>query len=448
MAKTQTTCPRCKTPIVVDLQQVFDLNVDPQAKQTLLSGSVNIAHCPACGYSGAIATPVVYHDQNKELLLTYFPPELGMAVNEQEKLLGPLINQVVNGLPNEKKKAYLLQPKTMLTFQTLIETVLQADGITKEMLDEQQKKISLLQRLLAATPESRLQIIEQEKTLIDQAFFSLLSRLLEISMAQGDQSSAKALNDLQKVLMEKTEVGRKIKVQADEVESVLKALQEAGKDGLTREKLLALLLNAKSELQLSTLVGLARTGLDYVFFQDLTAKIESSSGEEQRKYLELRQKLLQLTKEIDEKIDAELKRARQSLEKMIASENIEKAVESSLAEVDDFFAQVLRTALDDARQRNDQDRTAKLEKVVAVIEKASAPPPEVALIEELLAAPDDAALQALLEKNADKFTPQFFQYLNSIAIQGTGKQSEEVNKKLEKVYGAVTKFSMQKNLKK
>ncbi len=448
MAKTQTTCPRCKQPIVVDLQQVFDLNVDPQAKQSLLGGSVNVAHCPSCGYSGPAATPIVYHDPEKELLLTFFPPELGMAVNEQEKLLGPMINQVANKLANEKKKAYLLQPKTMLTFQTMIETILQADGITKEMLDEQQKKLSLLQRLLAAKLDSRSAIIEQEKSLIDQTFFTMLSRLLEISMSQGDQASATALNDLQKELMEKTEIGKQIKTQAEEVESILKALQEAGKDGLTREKLLDLLINAKSDLQISTIVGLARAGLDYVFFQDLTSRIDSSQGEEQRKFLELRQKLLQMTKAIDEKIDTELKRARQTLEKMISAENVEKAVEENLREVDDFFAQVLKTAIEDAHQRNDQERTGKLQNVVEVIEKASAPPPEVALIEELLSAPDDTALQALLEKNADKFSSQFFQYLNSIAIQGTGKQSEEVKKKLDKVYGAVTKFSMQQNLKK
>ncbi len=448
MSKTQTSCPRCKQPIVVELQQIFDLNTDPQAKQMLLGGAVNVARCPSCGYSGPLSTPVVYHDPEKELLLTYFPPELGMAVNDQEKMIGPLIKQVVDKLPNEKKKAYLLQPKTMLTFQTLIETVLQADGITKEMLDEQQKKISLLQRMLAAKPESRLEIIKQEQALIDQTFFSLLSRLLEITMTQGDQATAKALNDLQKVLMEQTEVGRKIKIQAEEVESVLKALQEAGKEGLTREKLLDLLVNAKSDLQLSTVVGVARSGLDYVFFQDLTKKIETSQGEEQRKYLELRQKLLDMTKEIDQKIDAELKRARQALEKIVASDNIEQAVEQNLAEVDDFFAQVLKTALEDARQRGEQDRLDKLQKVVAFIEKASAPPPEVALIEELLSASDDQTLQELMEKNADRFTPQFFQYLNSIAVQGTGKQSEEVQKKLENVYGAITRFSMKKSLKK
>jgi len=76
-------------------------------------------------------------------------------------------------------------------------------------------------------------------------------------------------------------------------------------------------MNAKSDLQLSTLVGLTRSGLDYVFFQNLTQIIEKSQGEEQRRLLDLRQKLLEMTKEIDQRIDEELKRARQNLEKIL-----------------------------------------------------------------------------------------------------------------------------------
>lgn len=448
MTKTQTICPRCKQPILVDMQQVFDQNTDPQAKNRLLSNAANIAHCQSCGYAGQVPTPIVYHDPEKELLLTYFPPELGLPVTEQEKTIGPLINQVVDKLPNEKKKAYIFQPKTMLTYQTLIETILQADGITKEMLDEQQKKLSLLQRLVSASPQARGEIIQQEEKLIDPTFFSMLSRLLEIAMAQGDQGSAKALNDLQKDLMEKTEVGKKIKIQSEEVQAVVKELQEAGKEGLTREKLLEILTKPRTDLQLSTLVGLTRSGMDYVFFQMLTTLIEKSSGDEQRRLLDLRQKLLDLTKEIDQKVDAELKRARQTLEKILASEDVEKSTEQSFDEIDDFFAQVLRTAVEDAHQRGDQARTDKLNKVVAVIEKASAPPPEVELIEKLLAAPDDASLQKLLEENKDQFTPQFFQMLNSVVIRGEDEKSNEAKKRLEKVFSAITKFSMQANLNK
>ena len=96
MPQTQISCPRCRQPITANVEQLFDVTYEPASKQRLLSGQSNRAQCPHCGYDGRLATPIVYHDNEKELLLTFFPPELGMPLNEQEKLMGPLIKQVVD----------------------------------------------------------------------------------------------------------------------------------------------------------------------------------------------------------------------------------------------------------------------------------------------------------------------------------------------------------------
>ena len=130
MAQTQIACPRCRQLIAANVEQLFDVTADPQAKQRLLSGQVNHARCPHCGYQGRLATPVVYHDNEKELLLTFFPAELGLPVNEQERMIGPLIKQVTDRLPPEKRKAYLLKPQANLTYESMLETILGKDGIT------------------------------------------------------------------------------------------------------------------------------------------------------------------------------------------------------------------------------------------------------------------------------------------------------------------------------
>lgn len=109
--KAQISCPRCHQPLVAQIEQLFDVSSDPGAKQRLLGGVSNFAVCQNCGFNGPLATPIVYHDADKELLLTYFPAELHLPVNEQEKLIGPLINQATNHLPPEKRKAYLLRPQ-------------------------------------------------------------------------------------------------------------------------------------------------------------------------------------------------------------------------------------------------------------------------------------------------------------------------------------------------
>ncbi|HEY4490567.1 MAG TPA: CpXC domain-containing protein, partial [Acidobacteriota bacterium] len=281
MAKVQTSCPRCKSPVAAEVEQVFDLNHDPQAKQRLLSGQVNVIHCPNCGYDGMVGTPVIYHDPEKELLLTFFPSEMGLPLNEQERVIGPLINQIVNRLPLEKRKAYILRPQSMLTFQTMIEKILEGDGISRQMIDDQQKRLALLQRLLSIpTAESRLEVIKQEEALIDENFFSMFARLMEATMAQGDERSARALAAVQQELVENTEVGKKIQDQSREAQEVIKTLQEASKDGLTREKLVDIFIDsADSEVRLTTLVSLIRTGLDYTFFQLLTDKINTFENE-------------------------------------------------------------------------------------------------------------------------------------------------------------------------
>ena len=49
MPQTTTHCPRCRQPVVADIEQLFDMNTDPRAKQRLLSGSANFVRCQSCG---------------------------------------------------------------------------------------------------------------------------------------------------------------------------------------------------------------------------------------------------------------------------------------------------------------------------------------------------------------------------------------------------------------
>ena len=119
MPQTQISCPNCKQPIMADVQQLYDVAQDPSLKSQLLSGMSNFVQCQLCGYQGSLATPIVYHDPDKELLLTYVPAEIGLPRDDQEKLIGGLINQIVDRLPAEKRKAYLFTPQAQLTIQGL-----------------------------------------------------------------------------------------------------------------------------------------------------------------------------------------------------------------------------------------------------------------------------------------------------------------------------------------
>jgi len=449
MPKTQVNCPSCRQPVVVEVQQVFDVAEDSLAKQKLLSNSVNFLHCPFCGYQGMLALPIVYHDPNKELLLTFFPPDLKTPINEQEKQIGPLINRIIDRMPQEKRKAYLLQPQNMLTYQTLVEKVLEADGITKEMIEEQQKKVRLLERLLTTPKEDRVAIIKQEEDQFDLGFFSIFSSILQSVLDQGDEASKNELVELQQQLYENTKVGKELKQLSRETENALKSLQEAGKEGLTREKLLEVILNAKTDTEISTIVGLTHSGMDYIFFQLLSEKIEAASNDEEKhKLLDLREKLLKQIEEINNQIKTEMNKSKDNLEKILQAENIEEEVTKNPEVINDFFIQNIQNEIAYARQKGDSERLNKLDQLMGVIEKYSAPLRQIKLLETMLEIEDETALDKLIEERQDELTDDFISLLNNI-IAEYEKSAKDVNllNKLKLIYRKVLRISMRAKIK-
>ena len=445
MPKTQISCPRCHTPMTAEIQQLFDMNTDPQAKQKMLSGAANVIQCPACGYQGLYPTPIVYHDPEKEMLLTYFPAELGVSINEQEKMVGPLIKRVVNDLPMEKRKAYLFQAKSMLTYQTMMEKILEGDGVTKEMLDSQQKKLQLIQRLLSTPNEdSRKEIIKQEEALIDETFFGLLSRLVEATMAQGDKQSAQQLALFQQELLQETKVGQEIQEKMKSSQKAMEDLQESAKEGLTREKLLDLFVNAPDEIYTNTLIGLVRTGIDYEFFQILSQKIDSTNDLEQKnKLTNLRDFLVEITRQIDAQIQEEKQSARQTLEKIMAETNIEVGLEKYGNELNDYFVEAVKDGLQEARKAADLDKIAKLGQLNSMIEEASKPPAEIQFVESLLRAPDTEAIKSMLNQNPEVLNDEFIQLLAGLISQTEqqGNQQALVTK-LKEIQKIATKYNL------
>ena len=446
MPKTRVNCPNCRQPVVAEMNQLFDAGVDPQAKQMLLTGAYNVIQCPSCNYQGNLATPLVYHDPEKELLLTYFPPELGLPVNQQERIIGPLITQVMNSLPQEKRKAYLLRPQTMLTMQTLVERILEGDGITKDMIQEQQKRLQLLQRMVDAQDDVLAEMAKNEDALIDADFFQLINRLAEVAMMSGDQNSAARLNDLQKKLLPITTFGHEIQAQSKEVEAAMQSLQALGQN-LTREKLLELFLEAPTDLRLNVLVSMTRQGLDYSFFQMMTEEIDRTEGEKRQKLLTLRERLLELTRQIDQEMEKRAAQAKQVVEAMTKAPDVTEAMRENIGAVDDFFLKALNESMEDARKVGDLDKIGKLQKIAEVLQEASAPPEEYAFIEELVNTGTEAELMQKLEENKEKLNAEFLEVVSTLVAQAeSGEENKEFLGKLSEIYSLALGMSMRANM--
>ena len=448
MTRTSVPCPNCRQPIVIDLTRLFDLNTDPQAKEKLLSGAANFFQCPNCQHQGIYPTPIVYHDPEKELLLTYFPPELNTPINEQEKTIGPLIKKAMDDLPAEKRKGYLFKPQTMLSQQKLFETILEADGITPEMLKAQQEKLNLLQRL-AAAPETELnRLIVENDEKIDEELFILLSRLAQASAASGDQEAVMALAALQKALLEQSTVGKAAAHEAAETKAAMEELQELGKAGITRENLLDLLIkNAENEIRVTTIASMARGGLDYTFFQNLTEKIDQTAGAEKSKLEGLRERLLVIVDTIDKAVQAQTEEAQTLLDELLAAENIEEATQKALPRVNPMFTEVINHAATKAQEENDTAKLTKLAGIVAVLRAASSSGAIIEIIETLLQEENEAKRQEILEQAGDAINEEFSQTLTSLIgqVEKQGQQPELLAR-LKALNSEILRFTMRRNL--
>jgi hypothetical protein len=204
---------------------------------------------------------------------------------------------------------------------------------------------------------------------------------------------------------------------------------------------------AESEVRLATLVSMARGGLDYGFFQLLSDRIQQASGAEQAKLTDLREKLLEMTHEIDEAIREQETLAGQLLDKLLEREDIEEATMQALPGINEIFLEVLRSRIQKARKEEDDTELEKLQKIASTIQKVSAPGANVELIEALIQAEDEGAINAILDENADEISDEFIQFLLNLLNQ-TQQQENRVAtaEKLQQIYRLTLRFSMKRNL--
>jgi len=396
-------CPNCKTRFATPVLTIVDAAQNPEARAMLLSGQLNVAVCPNCGHGGILSTPLVYHDPDKELLFTHVPPEMGMPEIEQERVVGDLTNRVLSSLPPEKRKGYLLRPRSFMRLDAMIEAILEAEGVTREMLEEQRARTALLERLMRTSSEEARRIIAQENDAqIDYEFLQLLSLNLQLAQAQGQEGAAQQLAALRQQLLSWTSAGKEVAARQE-------AIRELGPQ-VTREELLEKLVAAQragDETRIETMVAVARPLVDYAFYQMLSERIDAveaaGQAEEARGLKELRQNLLDLTAEIDAEMQQLARQSSDLLEQIVNSDDIEQALRESLPQLDQFFMELLAENMRAAEQAGNRQRIDRLQQVadtlMQLIEESQ--PLEMRFINELLSTDYPAGTQALLEERRD-----------------------------------------------
>ena len=404
-------CPLCGRQFAAQVQTIIDVGQDPEAKSRLLRGQINVATCPQCGNAGMLNAPFVYHDPDKELFLCFLPPELNG--DEQHKFVGDMTNRLMSYLPPAERKGYLLQPKTFLTMQRLMDEVVRAEGVTEEMLKTQKVRLDLLRRFLDATSDEALRILVRENDAqLDYEFFSLLTGSIEMAKAEGEEDRAKRLLGLREKLLEFSSLGRASRVERE----VTAALEE----GMTREEFLEKVIECESDAELQTVIALGRRMLDYQFFRSLTSRIEAHEGEGNaeaaQRLKHLRSRILEIRDKLDAETQAILRKKADLLQEIFGSEDLEEALREHVGEIDEAFFAVLSANFKQAEAGGDKEAAKRLKQLETLafqlLEEIT--PRSIKFINQLMEAQYPRETKRLLEENVEQVDNELLRVLGLI----------------------------------
>jgi hypothetical protein len=417
----RVTCSSCQNQFQTPIEQVLDVRADPGAKARVMNGMVNVAVCPHCRTGGMLNLPFFYHDPDEELALVYMPMEMGQDNLQRQKAIGDFTRAVMDDLPPEERKGYLLQPQVFLTMENLINRLLEAEGITPEMIEQQKAKADLLGRMLEATSDEALEAMVQENDdAIDDDVFRLLEMNLEMAQTAGQAATMQKLLALRDKLFESSTVGQAIRARSEVVEAL--------RAEPTREKLLELLVAAPDEGVREMLITLGRPLLDYSFFQALTSRIEASADKVEKKQLTaLRAQILEVRDRLDEEARALYVERAALLRDLLLSSDPENLARRRFAELDEVFFNVLAANLEEARQENNEEAIEGLQGLWSLVLRLTEEtlPPAVRLFNRLMGAGVEAEIDELLQRNRPLVTERFVQFLESAKEQIQHEQTSE-----------------------
>jgi len=439
---TQISCPNCGTPFQAEIHQIIDAKRSPELKQRLLQGSLNVAVCPSCGAGGQLSSILVFHDPDFEMFLIYIPQELHLSEVQREQMIGRLTQEVMNSLPAEERRAYMLQPQIILNMQTFMENVLETEGITKEMIERQKKQAELLNTLAQADKDVQDYLIKERSNEIDETFFAMLQQYIDSAAQIQNSKQMVDLTNLRARLMTQTAVGKQLEQRQI---AVHKLGREAKKEGGLTPQMLAnhVVANQEDEGIVDALMMAGQSAMQYEFFSELTTAIEKANKDGDKpsaqrltyyreKYLEMYDQMQNASREI-------LEGAMTTLNNLLNAPDKATAVQENIEQIDDAFMYILAARLAEAEQKGNTAEINALnevqETIVNMVEAQL--PPEVQFINNLMRAETTEEQEQLLAQNQHLITPELVQMIDQVIKQAEQQGQEDVGGRLLEIKEAI-----------
>jgi hypothetical protein len=433
LTPVNVTCSTCGQPVSGNIRTMIDVSEDPQAKAMLLSGRLNMLQCPNCNTMNTVAASLLYHDPEKELLIAHVPMELNLNKDQQEKIIG----NMMNALPKTNFKGYMFSPRRALTMQNLTEQVLEADGITREMMDEQKNRVELIQQLVEAPEDALPGLVSENDEQIDDTFFQTMTMMAQRTAQDGRSDIAQQIIIVQNRIAELSTFGKTLLEEQEEqtkiVEEVAEAVRALGADA-DREAFFTLAHSyAEDEQRLQALVGLARPAFDYVFLQDLTVKIGQAPADERDRLTTLRDHIVEFTAAIDQQTEAAMQNAASFLQAVVNHPQPEALLRANIHMIDDTLMAVLQANLERAEQQQDVNTSAKLKTIYDTIVGLlqSQMQPELVFVNELLSAESESDASQLIQTRAKEFGEPLLEVMDAVSQVLAGQGNAEMQTRLK-----------------
>ena len=431
-------CPRCGTTFAGEVQSIIDVGQEPALKQQFLAGRLNGTGCPSCRTPVSLVAPILYHDPDKQFIGIFVPPQANLTEPERQRRIGELTNTLINKLPAEQRKAYLLQPRQYLTMQSMTEAILMADGVTPEMLQAQRDRFALLQQLMqAATSEERLRAAATENDAkLDDDFFSFVAALADNAAAEGDQRTAQQIAGFMQAVLSMSTLGRRVIAQQE----ILAGLNEQ----TTREDVLERLLKAQEDFAVDALVTVASPLMDYQFFLLFGQQIEQAEKRKDRAEVQrlraLRDRVLEMQRKQEESTRAVVEDATQLLQSVLQSEDPATVLRARKDDISEAFLAVLSANIEAAARQGAASAVHRLREIWAlaldILEEDF--PPDIRLINRLLRSEYPEGTRKMLVENRDQLSADLLESMRQMAENFKAQQQEDMAKRLDDIRAQAT----------
>jgi hypothetical protein len=311
-----------------------------------------------------------------------------------------------------------------MSLASLIDSVLEADGIPREVLEQQRKRVELISTLAAALPEEQEfnRLVEEHRAEMSPEFFATIDAFIQASVQEGQNESAQVLQMLRGKLAEMTGLSGE--------------QQTTGESSPTDIQQLIERLAGASDDALEEIITEVRPELDYSFFQAWTERIEALQAagqtEEAQRLTSRRQQILELVERMDQEAHAMFEAGTNTLRDILAAPDAEAAMRERREEINEAFMLVLSANIAQAQRTGQEDMAARMEQIsqmaIELIQESL--PPEERLINQLMMADAQEERSKLLRSNMALVDIDFVKKLNELADQQAQQGMQEQSGKL------------------